>query len=105
MKRKDFLKNIITGFGGQLIAIVLGIIVPRIMISSYGSDVNGVISTTAQVFSYLALLEAGIGQSARIALYKPIADRDNEKISMVFLAAESYFRRITLYYGDRKSVV
>jgi O-antigen/teichoic acid export membrane protein len=99
MKRKDFLKNIITGFGGQLIAIVLGIIVPRIMISSYGSDVNGVISTTAQVFSYLALLEAGIGQSARIALYKPIADRDNEKISMVFLAAESYFRRITLYYG------
>lgn len=99
MKRKDFFKNIITGFGGQLIAIVLGIIVPRIMISSYGSDVNGVISTTAQVFSYLALLEAGIGQSARIALYKPIADRDNEKISMVFLAAESYFRRITLYYG------
>ena len=63
MKRKDFFKNIITGFGGQLIAIVLGIIVPRIMISSYGSDVNGVISTTAQVFSYLALLEAGIGQS------------------------------------------
>lgn len=99
MKRKDFFKNIITGFVGQLIAIVMGMIIPRIMISSYGSDVNGVVSTTVQVFSYLALLEAGIGQSARIALYKPIADRDNEKISMIFLAAESYFRRITLYYG------
>lgn len=99
MKRKDFLKNIVTGFVGQLIAIVMGMIIPRIMISSYGSDVNGVVSTTVQVFSYLALLEAGIGQSARIALYKPIADRDNEKISMIFLSAESYFRRITLYYG------
>lgn len=98
-KKEIFAKNILTGFGGQLIAVLLGIIIPRIMIFSYGSDVNGVVSTTAQIFSYLALLEAGIGQSARIALYKPIADRNNENISKVFMAAESYFRKVTLYYG------
>ncbi len=99
MKRKEIFRNIITGFGGQLIVVILGIIIPRIMIFSYGSDVNGVVSTTTQIFSYLALLEAGIGQSARIALYKPIADSDRFEISRVFKSAESYFRNITLYYG------
>ena len=98
-KKKDFVKNIFSGFGGQLIVIILGIIIPRIMISSYGSDVNGLVSTTTQIFSYLALLEAGIGQSARIALYKPIANKDNNMISKVFVSAESYFRKITLLYG------
>ena len=99
MKKKDLFKNVITGFGGQFIVIVLGIIIPRIMISSYGSDVNGLVTTTAQIFSYLALLEAGIGQSARVALYKPISDNDETGISIVYKSAEVYFRKITTYYG------
>ncbi|SNU06243.1 Membrane protein involved in the export of O-antigen and teichoic acid [Lachnospiraceae bacterium] len=99
MKKKDFFKNIISGFGGQLIVIILGVIIPRVMITSYGSDANGLVSTTTQIFSYLALLEAGIGQSARVALYKPIACNNKEEISSVVLSAESYFRRITYYYG------
>ena len=99
MNKKDFAKNVITGFGGQLIVIILGIIIPRIMISSYGSDINGLVATTTQIFSYLALLEAGIGQSARIALYKPISERNQKDISDVVKSAESYFRRITRIYG------
>lgn len=99
MRRKDFFRNVITGFGGQLITVILGIIIPRIMISSYGSDVNGVVSTTSQIFTYLALLEAGIGQSARIALYKPITDKNDEQIAKVFTSAEAYFRRITILYA------
>lgn len=99
IKKKDLIKNVITGFGGQLIVIVLGIIIPRIMIKSYGSDVNGLVSTTTQIFSYLALLEAGIGQSARVALYKPIANNDKTEISAVVRSAGAYFRKITIYYG------
>ena len=99
MKKKDFIYNIITGFGGQFIVILLGIIVPRIMITSYGSDINGLVSTLGQIFTYLALLEAGIGQSARIALYKPIAKKDKEEISKVFVAANSYFRKFSIFYA------
>ena len=60
MKQSKIFKNIVTGFGGQLIAIILGLVVPRLFISSYGSDVNGLLSTITQLFTYLALLEAGI---------------------------------------------
>ena len=99
MRKKDFIFNVLTGFGGQLIAIMLGLVVPRIMITSYGSDANGLVSTLAQIFTYLALLEAGIGQSARIALYEPICSKDREAISKVYVSANSYFKKFTNYYG------
>lgn len=99
MLSKSLFRNILSGFCGQLIVIILGILIPRIMISSYGSDVNGLMATVTQIFSYLALLEAGIGQSARIALYGPITESNEKNISLVVVSAESYFRKVSLYYG------
>lgn len=99
MRESKFTKNIITGFGGQLIAIILGIIVPRFFITSYGSDVNGLLSTITQIFTYMALLEAGIGQAARNLLYKPFQEGDREGISEIASVAKTYFRRFTLIYG------
>ena len=99
MNKSKFLKNVVFGFGGQLIVIILGIIIPRIMITSYGSDVNGLVSTVSQIFAYMALLEAGIGQAARNALYEPIAKKDQRGISYIVSVARRYFRRITRYYA------
>lgn len=96
---KKAAKNVITGFGGQFIIIVLGIIIPRMMIGSYGSDVNGLLSTIGQIFTYMALLEAGIGQAARNALYKPISEKNNEGISYVVSVAQRYYGRVTVWYG------
>lgn len=98
-KKSKLFKNVITGFGGQLIVIILGIIVPRLFITNYGSDVNGLLSTITQIFTYLALLEAGIGQAAKNLLYKPFQERDKEGISNIVSIAKSYFRRFTLAYG------
>ena len=92
-------KNVITGFGGQLIIIVLGIIIPRMMIGSYGSDVNGLLSTVGQIFTYMALLEAGIGQAARNALYKPMSEKNHEGISYVVSVAQRYYSKVTIWYG------
>ena len=99
LSRRYFVKNVVTGLYGQLIVIILGIIIPRIMIDSYGSDVNGIVSTTSQIFSYLALLEAGIGQSARNALYKPVLECNKVDISIVFVTAKNYYRKISVYYA------
>ncbi len=97
--KSKLFKNIITGFGGQFIAIVLGLIVPRLFITSYGSDVNGLLSTVTQIFSYMALLEAGIGQAAKNLLYKPFGEKDKNGVSKVASIARAYFRRFTIYYA------
>lgn len=99
MNKSKFIKNVVFGFGGQLVVIILGIIIPRLMITSYGSDVNGLISTVSQIFTYMALLEAGIGQAARNALYEPIAKKNQEGISYIISMARRYFRKITFYYA------
>ena len=98
-KNSKLKKNIISGFLGQLITIILGIIVPRIFITSYGSDVNGLLGTISQIFTYMALLESGIGQAARNALYKPFQEKDIDGICTVATLATSYYRRFTLVYA------
>ena len=71
-KQRTVIKNIIYSFGIRIIILILGFILPRLLITSFGSEVNGLLSTVTQIFAYLALLEAGIGNSAVNALYKPL---------------------------------
>lgn len=99
MNQSKIKKNIVIGFGGQLLIIILGIIVPRIMLKNYGSDINGLLGTITQIFTYMALLEAGIGQAARNALYEPILRKNRSEISTVASAAQRYFRKFTSYYA------
>ena len=44
-------RNAVTGLITQLIIIALGLIVPRIMITNYGSDTNGLTNTLTQIFN------------------------------------------------------
>lgn len=99
MKDSKVKKNIAFSFISQAVIMLLGIIVPRLMIGSYGSDTNGFLTTLTQIFGYMALLEAGIGQAAKNALFKPLAEQDRAGASYVASIAERYFRRITLVYG------
>ena len=87
MLKSKFVKNVLFGFGGQAVILILGIFVPRIMIKSYGSDVNGLLNTVTQIFTYMALLEAGIGQSARNALMKPLSQQNKPEISKIITVA------------------
>lgn len=99
MDKRNFFKNVLTGFGGQFIVLVLGIIVPRILLTNYGSDTNGLLSTITQIFTYMALLEAGVGQAARNLLYKPIAENDRKEFSFIVSIAQRYYRKLTIFYG------
>lgn len=92
-------RNAVTGLITQLIIIALGLVVPRIMITNYGSDTNGLTNTLTQIFSYIALLEAGIGQSTRNALYKPITENDKDGVCKILSVSRKYYWKITKYYA------
>lgn len=92
-------RNAITGLVTQVVIIALGLIVPRIMITNYGSDTNGLTNTLTQIFSYVALLEAGIGQSTRNALYKPIAENNRDGVCEILSVSRKYYWKITKYYA------
>ena len=91
--------NAAVSFINQFTILALGLILPRLTLVSYGSETNGLINTITQIFTYVALLEAGIGNAAVNALYKPIVRNDHQAISNTFSAAKYYYRKITWIYG------
>ena len=98
MKKKAFL-NFFVGSFSQVIIIALGFIVPRIIMIHYGSDTNGLTNTIAQIFTYMALLEAGIGQAAQNALYPYIHSNDKRGMSIVMSGARRYYRKVSAIYA------
>lgn len=98
-ERKQIVLNFFSGFVCQAIILVVGLIVPRIIITHYGSDANGLIGTVTQIFTYMALLEAGIAQAAKNALFKPIKENDRLEVSRIMSTANSYYRRVTVFYA------
>lgn len=98
MRFKKGLLNIIIGFGGQLIILGLGILVPRFILKSYGDEANGLINAVGQIFVYLALIEGGIGQASLQALYKPVVENDKKSISSILTTTRNTYRKLTLIY-------
>ena len=98
MSKRKILLNSSVGLLSQFITLILGFVVPRIVMKNYGSDTNGLVSTITQIFTYIALLESGINQSAKNMLYKPLSDNDEKGISFWMSIAQRYYRRISWIY-------
>lgn len=90
--------NIIWGVFGQVITIALGIVVPRLVLVSFGSEVNGLLNSITQIYAYFTLIEAGIGATTLQALYKPTADKDKDAINGILSATSRYYKRVALIY-------
>ena len=91
--------NAFVGFFSQLIILALGLIIPKIIINNYGSDTNGLTNTITQIFTYIALLEAGIGQAVQNALYPHFQKDDKKSISELMSAGRRYYRKISIFYA------
>lgn len=98
MNTKKGIKNIGYAFLSQIVALVLGIFIPRLTIVSYGSEMNGLLSSIATVMTYLTLLEAGVGAATCQALYKPIAQKNKTGINGVLSATHYYYKRTGIAY-------
>lgn len=94
MRSKNAAKNIVTALFLQIVTIICGFIVPRLIISAYGSEVNGLVNSITQFLAYITLLESGFGPVVKSVLYKPIARNDKATIEKILKSAEKFFRVI-----------
>lgn len=93
MKKRLFY-NTIFSLLLQVFTVLCGIILPRQYLVRYGSEVNGLVHSITQFLGVISFLELGVGQVIQSALYKPLADKDNDQISKVIASGSRYFRRI-----------
>lgn len=99
MRRQRALKNLVTSVLQELVAIACGLILPRLVLSHFGSAYNGVTASIAQFLSCAALLRAGIGSVTRAALYQPLAAGDMDVLSAVVNTAETAMRKAARRFG------
>lgn len=83
--------NAATTLLSQIVTTAVGIVIPWIMIDTFGSEAYGVTTSIAQFLSYIALFEGGIGRVARGALYGPLAAKDEDEVSRIYLAVKRFF--------------
>lgn len=98
MRTKKALLNSISSLLKQFVTVVCGFILPRLILSAFGSEVNGAVSSITQFLGYISLLEAGVGGVTRAALYKPLADDDSKRISGIANATQSFFQKLAIIF-------
>ncbi|MDE6320468.1 MAG: polysaccharide biosynthesis protein, partial [Lachnospiraceae bacterium] len=73
-------KNIIFGYISNFIILLVNFIQTTVFIYVLGKTLSGVNSVYTDVLSVLSLTELGIGTALNYSLYKPVAERNYEKI-------------------------
>ena len=90
MRTKKAMLNIATSLGYQIILIISGLIVPKLILEAYGSACNGVVSSVIQFMSVISFLTIGLTGAIRVELYKALADNDTKQIAKIIIPIKQF---------------
>lgn len=93
-RKKKLLLNTLTALVHQIITLVCGFILPRLIITHFGSETNGLVSSISQFLAFCSMMDMGVGAVVRASLYKPLADQDDRQMSLVLISARRFFRKV-----------
>lgn len=93
MKRKLLARNTVTSVIYQMFSVLCGFVLPRMILSAFGSQTNGLVSSITQFIQVINLFDLGITSVIVYNLYKPLALHDNQKLSEVVSSADSFFKK------------
>lgn len=92
-RTKKFLKNTGTTALLQVLTLLVGLVTPRIMLSVYGSETNGLITSVNQFITYFRLSEAGLSAALVYALYKPLAEGNQGQINTILSTGKAFYQK------------
>lgn len=98
-RTKSAVLNVLFNLCYQVVNTVVNILIPPMIMTKFGSVVNGLVSTIKQILSYVQLLGAGISESTVVSLYKPLSDKNEKKISAIFNACATTFFRMGMLFN------
>ncbi|WP_278841079.1 lipopolysaccharide biosynthesis protein [Holdemania filiformis] len=91
-RTKNSLINAITAMAGQGISLIISFVTRIIFIQQLGNVYLGINSLFTNIVGLLSLAELGIGSSINYSLYKPLANKNIEKIkSLMNLYKKVYY--------------
>ena len=94
MREKKLFYNTVSSLVFQLTTIICGFILPRLILSAFGSEVNGLVNSITQFLGIISFLELGVGAVVQSALYKPLAEKKQDDVSKIIASANKFFTRL-----------
>lgn len=94
MRGKRLFYNTISSLVFQIVTIICGFVLPRLILNAYGSEVNGLVNSITQFLGVISFLELGVGAVVQSALYKPLAEKKQDDVSKIISSANKFFTRI-----------
>ena len=80
----------------EIVAFLCNLVLPRLIIGTYGSEYNGIVSSVSQFLNIVALLRLGVAGATRVELYKSLATDDIKQTSAIVKATELYLRKVSM---------
>ena len=97
-RKKEFLITVISNLLLQVTTAVCGFILPPLIVTTFGSSINGMVSSITQFIAYLNIVEAGIGAASIAALYKPLAQNDIAGQNGILSATKHFYNKSGLLF-------
>ncbi len=101
-KKKSNTTKVLINTGAQvlpeIVNFVSGMVLPRFMLLAFGSAMTGLVSSINQMLNYLKKMEAGLSTASAVNLYRPLAQKDNEKVREVVSASRHFYRNVGVLF-------
>ncbi|MDR3541183.1 MAG: polysaccharide biosynthesis C-terminal domain-containing protein [Desulfosporosinus sp.] len=94
MRAKNSFFNSLVLYMMVVIRVVAGFILIRLIISLYGSNINGLDASILSTLSYLDLVEGGVGSAILYHLYKPLAIGNRDDVNSVLTYTNIIYKKI-----------
>lgn len=85
----QLLSNILPG--------IFAIILNNLIITRFGSEVNGLLATFSQILVFLTIFEGALSLATNVKLYSPYLDNDFDRINEFLTATRIIFFRIGIF--------
>ncbi|MCC8050514.1 MAG: hypothetical protein LIP10_07645 [Clostridiales bacterium] len=72
---KTLVVNGFTSLLQQIVSLISGLILPRLILETYGSSANGTVSSITQFISIMSLIQGGVTSCSRVAFYEPVSKK------------------------------
>ena len=83
----------------QMTVFVCNLILPRFILTAYGSEYNGIISSITQFLNFISILRLGVAGATRVELYKSLASDNTNQTSAIIRATEVFMRKVACIFA------
>lgn len=90
--------NVLTYALLQIVNLLVGLFIPRLLLKVYGSEINGAVSTVNGFITYFSFLEAGLGLTLIHSLFKPLTEKNYDNINSILVFSKRKYIKISVIY-------